>query len=329
MPTLLNFRTDRKMSVIQFPEIKQVRAFAPATVANVACGFDVLGFAVEQPGDEVTITETPKVGLTVESITGDDGKLPLAADKNTATVAINAMLTHLKADVGIAIRINKMMPLGSGLGSSAASAAAALVAVNHLLGNPLAKKDLVQFAMEAERIACGAAHADNVAPAILGGFVLIRSYQPLDIITIPAPENLYCSIVHPQIELRTEDARKVLKQDISLKDAINQWGNLAGLIAGLMRSDYELIGRSLQDVVAEPIRSLLIPGFDEVKHAAIDNGVLGCSISGSGPSVFALSTNLAVAKKAGAAMQKALEQIGLDSELYVSKVNSKGAHVLK
>lgn len=317
------------MSTIQFPEIKQVRAFAPATVANVACGFDVLGFAVEQPGDEVIVTERNHYGIKITSVTGDGGKLPLESNKNTATVAISAMLNHLKADVGLSIQINKMMPLGSGLGSSAASAAAALVATNELLGNPLQKKELVQFAMEAERIACGAAHADNVAPAILGGFVLIRSYSPLDIIPIQAPANLYCSIVHPHIELRTEDARKVLKQDISLKDAINQWGNLAGLIAGLMRSDYDLIGRSLQDVVAEPIRSLLIPGFDAVKQAALDNGVLGCSISGSGPSVFALSTSKETANKAGQAMQKALHEIGLDSDLYVSKVNSKGAHVLK
>ena len=317
------------MAQLEFPESKYARAFAPATVANVACGFDVLGFAVENPGDEVIVTENNSYGLKVTSIIGDGGKLPIEPNKNTATVAINAMLNHLKADGGLSIQIKKMMPLGSGLGSSAASAAAALVATNELLGNPLQKKELVQFAMEAERIACGAAHADNVAPAIMGGFVLIRSYSPLDIVAIPAPASLYCSIVHPHIELRTEDARKVLKQDISLKDAINQWGNLAGLIAGLMRSDYELIGRSLKDVVAEPIRSLLIPGFDAVKQAALDNGVLGCSISGSGPSVFALSTSKETANKAGQAMQKSLHEIGLDSDLYVSKVNSKGAHVLK
>lgn len=317
------------MAQLEFPESKYARAFAPATVANVACGFDVLGFAVENPGDEVIVTENNSYGLKVTSIIGDGGKLPIEPNKNTATVAINAMLNHLKADGGLSIQIKKMMPLGSGLGSSAASAAAALVATNELLGNPLQKKELVQFAMEAERIACGAAHADNVAPAIMGGFVLIRSYSPLDIVPIAAPASLHCSIVHPHIELRTEDARKVLKQDISLKDAINQWGNLAGLIAGLMRSDYELIGRSLKDVVAEPIRSLLIPGFDAVKQAALDNGVLGCSISGSGPSVFALSTSKETANKAGQAMQKALHEIGLDSDLYVSKVNSKGAHVLK
>jgi homoserine kinase len=308
---------------------KQVRAFAPATVANVAAGFDVLGFAVEQPGDEVTLLAKDGAGITVESITGDEGKLPLTASKNTAAVAITAMLAHLKKEKGIAIRLKKMMPLGSGLGSSAASAAAALVAMNELLDNPLSKKELVPFAMEAERIACGAAHADNVAPAILGGFVLIRSYNPLDIVAIDTPENLFCSIVHPQIELRTEDARKVLKHEITLKDAIHQWGNLAGLIAGLMRSDYELIGRSLHDVVAEPIRALLIPGFEEVKQAAMESGVLGCSISGSGPSVFALSTSQAIATTAGKAMQKALSEIGLESELYVSKVNRRGAYIIK
>jgi homoserine kinase len=308
---------------------KEVRAFAPATVANVACGFDVLGFAVEQPGDEVMVACNDRNIVEVLSITGDDGKLPLLAEKNTAAVAVIALLKHLGRNDGFSVRIKKMMPLGSGLGSSAASAAAALVAANELLGNLLTREELVPFAMEAERIACGAAHADNVAPALLGGFVLVRSYEPLDVIKIEAPHGLYCAIVHPQIELRTEDARKVLKQEITLKDAIRQWGNLGGLIAGLMRSDYGLIGRSLQDVVAEPIRGLLIPGFDEVKQAALQSGVLGCSISGSGPSVFSLSTSLQIAEKAGLAMQQALQHIGLGSEVYVSKVNSRGAYIIQ
>jgi homoserine kinase len=307
---------------------KSIKVFAPATVANVACGFDVLGFAVDAPGDVVTMKLTDKPDVKIASIAGDGGRLPLAAEKNTAGVAVNAFLQHLNIQQGIEITIEKNLPLGSGMGSSAASSAAAVVAINELLNKPLTKEQLVPFAMEAERIACGAAHADNVAPAIMGGFVLIRSYAPLDLIKITTPVNLYCTVITPDIELRTEDARKVLKLDITMKDAILQWGNLAALIAGLMQNDYALIGRSLQDVVVEPMRALLIPGFEEVKQAAIDSGVLGCSISGSGPSIFALADSENVAVNAGLAMQKALNAVGLQGKIYTSRVNTKGARII-
>jgi homoserine kinase len=308
--------------------MKQIKIFAPATVANVACGFDVLGFAVDAPGDIVTLALKEKPGIVIKKISGDGGRLPLAAEKNTAGVAVNAFLEHLNIEQGVEISIEKNLPLGSGMGSSAASSAAAVVGINELFNNPLSREQLVPFAMEAERIACGAAHADNVAPAIMGGFVLVRSYAPLDLIRIPAPKNLYCTIITPNIELRTEDARKILKQEITLKDGILQWGNLAGLIAGLMKNDYELIGRSLQDVIIEPMRALLIPGFDEVKNAALESGVLGCSISGSGPSIFALSTTKNIAEKAGDAMKIALADIGLEGIVYVSKINNEGAKVI-
>ena len=307
---------------------KTIKVFAPATVANVACGFDVLGFAVDAPGDVVTMKLTDKPDVKIASIAGDGGRLPLAAEKNTAGVAVNAFLQHLNIQQGVEITIEKNLPLGSGMGSSAASSAAAVVAINELLNKPLTKEQLVPFAMEAERIACGAAHADNVAPAIMGGFVLIRSYAPLDLIKITTPVNLYCTVITPDIELRTEDARKVLKLDITMKDAILQWGNLAALIAGLMQNDYALIGRSLQDVVVEPMRALLIPGFEEVKQAAIDSGVLGCSISGSGPSIFALADSENVAVNAGLAMQKALNAVGLQGKIYTSRVNTKGARII-
>jgi homoserine kinase len=307
---------------------KSIKVFAPATVANVACGFDVLGFAVDAPGDVVTMKLTDKPDVKIASIAGDGGRLPLAAEKNTAGVAVNAFLQHLNIQQGVEINIEKNLPLGSGMGSSAASSAAAVVAINELLNKPLTKEQLVPFAMEAERIACGAAHADNVAPAIMGGFVLIRSYAPLDLIKITTPVNLYCTVITPDIELRTEDARKVLKLDITMKDAILQWGNLAALIAGLMQNDYALIGRSLQDVVVEPMRALLIPGFEEVKQAAIDSGVLGCSISGSGPSIFALADSENVAFNAGLAMQKALNAVGLQGKIYTSRVNTKGARII-
>jgi homoserine kinase len=308
---------------------RSVKVFAPATVANVACGFDVLGFAVEAPGDTVTVALSNKTGIRINKITGDGGQLPLIPHKNTASVAVQAYLQYLDIQgQGIEITIEKNLPLGSGMGSSAASAAAAVVAVNVLFDHPLKREELVPFAMEAERMACGTAHADNVAPAIMGGFVLIRSYMPLDLIRIAPPKDLYCTIVMPHIQLRTEDARKILKQEISLKEGILQWGNLAALIAGLMKNDYALIGRSLQDVIIEPMRALLIPGFDEAKKAALQSGVLGCSISGSGPSIFALSASRNTAQVAAEAMQQALGKIGLKSQSYVSQINETGAVVV-
>jgi homoserine kinase len=308
--------------------MKTIKAFAPATVANVSCGFDVFGFAVEQPGDEVTLTLTKKSGVRVLKIEGDGGKLPREAEKNTASVAVLSFLKSIESDAGIDIELKKNLPLGSGMGSSAASAAAALVGVNHLLGEPLSRRDLLPFAMESERIACGSAHADNVAPSLLGGFVLIRGYEPLDVVSIPTPENLFCTLVHPHLELKTQDSRQVLRSSIALKDAITQWGNIAGLVAGLMKPDFGLIGRSLKDVVAEPIRSLLIPGFDIIKEKAVEAGALGCGISGSGPTIFALSTEKEIAIRTGKAIQQEFQKLKLQSETYISKINSTGAKVI-
>ncbi|MBT1702403.1 homoserine kinase [Chryseosolibacter indicus] len=307
---------------------KIIRAFAPATVANVSCGFDVLGFAVDQPGDEVEIALNASAEVVIKSIVGDKGRLPLQADKNTAGVAVMSLLNALGLKQGVEITLYKNLPLGSGMGSSAASAVAALIGINYLLGEPFQKKDLLPFAMEAERVACGAAHADNVAPSLLGGVVLVRGYDPLDVVDIPLSGQLYCTLAHPNIELKTEDSRQVLRQNIPLKDAITQWGNIAGLVAGLMKPDYDLIGRSLKDVVAEPIRSLLIPGFNEIKDAAVKEGALGCGISGSGPTLFALSKNYSTADRVGRAMQLQFLKHKLNSEFYVSEVNRKGAYVI-
>jgi len=307
---------------------ESIKVFAPATVANVACGFDVLGFAVESPGDEVILRLKDKPGITISKITGDDGRLSLAPDKNTVGVSIQQFLNHLKIGKGIDIELTKKMPLGSGLGSSAASAVAGVFAANQLLGMPMTQQDLLPFAMEGERIACGSAHADNVAPSLLGGFVLIRSYDPLDVTKIAIPAKLYCTIVHPHVEVQTRDARDILKKQILLKDAITQWGNVAGLIAGLMMPDYDLIGRSMQDVIVEPIRSILIPGFAEVKKSALDAGALGCGISGSGPSIFALSREKGVADYVGDCMSRAFGNINIGSEVYVSKINNSGPQIL-
>jgi homoserine kinase len=309
-------------------KMKTIKAFAPATVANVSCGFDVFGFAVEKPGDEVVLTLSENAGVVITKIEGDGGHLPLEAEKNTAGVAVLAFLKAIKSDQGIEIVLKKNLPLGSGMGSSAASSVAALVAINRLFGERFSKAELLPFAMEAERVACGSAHADNVAPSLFGGFVLIRGYEPLDVVSIPTPENLFCTLIHPHLELKTQDSRQVLRQNISLKDAIIQWGNIAGLVAGLMKPDYGLIGRSLKDVIAEPIRSMLIPGFDKIKATAVQNGALGCGISGSGPTIFALSTDFDTGAKVGEIIRGEFQKFGLESEAFVSRINPLGASVV-
>lgn len=304
--------------------MEQISVFAPATVANVASGFDVLGFALEAPGDVVTLRRRKEPGIVVTSIRGDGGRLPRDPAKNTAAVAAGAFLEAIGRPFGLEIELEKRMPLASGLGSSAASAVAAVTAASRLAGDPLPREALLLFTMLAEKAACGAAHADNVAPALLGGFVLVRSYEPLDVIKLPVPPGLACAVVHPHTEVRTEDARRILRKEIKLAAAIRQWGNLAALVAALYRGDLALLGRSLQDVVAEPARSVLIPGFDEVKAAALAAGALGCSISGSGPSVFALCRDRAAAAPAGAAMVAAFRQAGLVSDLFLSEINTAG-----
>lgn len=307
--------------------MKSVKALAPATVANVSCGFDIFGFAVEAPADEVVITLTEQPGVVIKQITGDDGRLPLDASRNTSGVAVQEFLRKIDSKMGAEIVLHKKLPLGSGMGSSAASSAAALIAINHLFDNPFSREQMLPFAMEAERIACGSAHADNVAPSLLGGFVLIRSYAPLDVTKIPTPAGLFCTLVHPHIELKTEDSRRVLKSSIQMRDAITQWGNIAGLVVGLMKPDYGLITRSLQDVIAEPIRSVLIPGFDDIKVTALANGALGSGISGSGPTIFSLSTEKETAEKVGAQIQERFVKMKLKSDVFVSRINHTGARI--
>ena len=307
---------------------RTVQVFAPATVANVGPGFDIFGFAVHEPGDEVVATLSPEPGVRITSITGDGGALPLDCSKNTASVAVTGLLARIEAKRGIDLEIHKKMPLGSGLGSSAASAVAAVVAVNELLGKPLERHKLLPFTMEAERIACGAAHADNVAPSLLGGFILIRSYAPLDIVKIPTPQGLTATVVHPHIEVRTEDARRILRSTTPLSSTISQCGNVAGLIAGLLTKNYGLIGRSLTDCIVEPQRALLIPGFREVKRAALGAGALGCSISGSGPSLFALSSSLEIGTAVGQAMKEAFASLELASDVFISLINKEGPKII-
>lgn len=309
--------------------MRSVKAFAPATVANVSCGFDILGFAIDAMGDEVEIRLREEPGLKVVSIEGDEGRLPYEVEKNTCAVAIQAMLDEMGQDVGMDIFLQKGLPLGSGMGSSAASAVAALVAANHLLGEPFEKKNLLPFAIAAEKAACGAGHADNVAPSLLGGFVLIRDYHPLDVIKLHVPEGLHCTLLHPHFELKTSDSRSVLRDNVSLKHSTIQSGNVAGLIAGLFQEDFELIGRSLRDVIAEPYRATLIPGFYEVKEAVKAAGALGMGISGSGPTLFTLSKGAKASESIIKAAQEVYDSIGLGVDTYHSAINIRGAYVLK
>ncbi|MCK5367044.1 MAG: homoserine kinase [Cyclobacteriaceae bacterium] len=305
-----------------------IKVFAPATVANVTCGFDILGFAVDQPGDEITLKKSDSGQVKIIEITGDDGALPLDVEKNSCSVVIQLFLKDLGIDQGIEIYLDKKMPLGSGLGSSAASSVAAIFAINELLGKPKILKELLPYAMEGERVACGAAHADNVAPGLYGGFVLIRSYDPLDVIRLKTPDELYATLIHPHIEVKTKDAREILRKQIYFKDSIKQSGNVAGLIAGLLTSDYSLISRSMHDHIVEPTRSILIPGYNEVKNIALEIGALGAGISGSGPSIFALSNDLQVAQKIGMEMKKIYTGFEIESETYVSKINQAGPKIL-
>lgn len=309
---------------------KEIIVFAPASVTNVSCGFDILGFAIDFPGDELKLKIKDKPGITISKISGDGGRLPLDPTKNTAGVSLISMVEHLNFKKGIEIELHKKIALGSGLGSSATSAVASVFAFNELLDKPLSRKELLPFALEGEKLTCGGTpHADNVSACLLGGFIIVRSIDPLDVVSINVSANLYCTILHPHLEINTADTRKILRNDILLADATKQWGNVAGLVAGLMSGDYDLIGRSLHDVIIEPIRGILIPGFNEIKYAAINAGALGCSISGSGPSVFAFSKTKPAAKSVGEAMKKVLSELDIDSDVYISKINKRGPRVIK
>ncbi|PST84237.1 homoserine kinase [Pedobacter yulinensis] len=306
-----------------------IKVFAPATVANVVCGFDVLGFAVNEPGDEVVMRLTNKPGITISQITGDEGRLPREASKNTVSASVQHYLQHLgRTEVGLDIALHKKMPIGSGLGSSSASTVAGLFAVNELLGRPLSTRELVPFAMKGEELACGYGHADNVAPALMGGFVLIRSYQPLDLVALPFPDELYAAIVYPEVDVPTKDARQMIRNKVFLKDAVTQWGNVAGLVSGLFMKDLDLIGRSMQDVLVEPVRSILIPDFEKMRTLATDAGAAGFGISGSGPSVFALAGSRETARKITFELQNHLHRININSKSFVSQVNAEGPKVL-
>jgi len=300
---------------------KTITIKAPATIANLVCGFDILGLALEEPYDVMTLTRKDAPGLTIKHI--DEYGLPEKPEDNVAGAALLALMEAHETELGFELTIDKRIKPGSGLGSSAASAAGAVYAANKLIENAFSNDDLIRFAMNGEKVASGVKHADNITPCLLGGVTLIRSIHPLDIIKIDAPE-LFITVVHPQIEVKTSDARQILKEDISLKKAIRQWGNIAGLVAGLMQKDYELIGRSLEDVIIEPVRSILIPAFDEVKAKCIEAGALGGGISGSGPSIFMLNKDQETALIVEDIMKNIYTRVGIECNTYVTKLNTKG-----
>jgi homoserine kinase len=334
------------------PVNQWIKIKAPATVANMVCGFDILGFAVNNPYDEMEMRlvqrSAGQAAITIINI--DDYNLPTDPEKNVAGAALIALIEEYTANsiiekslsavsdsatkndlvdfsvIGFEVKINKLIKPGSGVGSSAASSAGAVVGANYLIGNPFSKDDLVRFAMNGEKVASGVKHADNIAPCIHGGVTLVRSIFPLEIVALPSP-TLFVTIVHPQIEVRTADARSILKHNVQLKDAIKQWGNIAGLVAGLMKGDYDLIGRSLEDVIIEPVRSILIPGFDDLKKACKAVGALGGGISGSGPSIFFLSKEKETALAVEQEMKKLYEGLGLAHHTYVTTINSTGVEI--
>jgi homoserine kinase len=304
----------------------QIKIFSPASVANVSCGFDVLGFCLDTIGDIMKVSKTENPGVTIGSVTGQE--LPKDPLKNVASVAAYSLLKAHSSNNGFRIDIEKRIKPGSGIGSSAASAAGAVFAINELLGKPYSRSELVKFAMAGESLASGAAHADNLAPVLLGGFTLVRSNKTLDVIKLPNPKELVATIIHPKIELKTLHSRAILKTTIPLNKAIEQWGNLGALVSALYTEDYELLSRSIQDKVIEPYRAMLIPKFEETRQAALNAGALGSGISGSGPSIFALSKGIQVAKKVGLEMEAIYKDLDLDYQLHLSKINTEGIKVL-
>ncbi len=305
-----------------------VKIFAPASVANVSCGFDSIGFAIDNMGDEMTFLKTSKKGITIKNITGAQG-LSLDPSKNVAGIVALAMLREYSVDFGIEITMNKGFSPGSGLGSSAASSAGAAFGVNQLLNKPFSNLELTKFAMLGEKIACGAPIADNVAAVIFGGFILIRSYEPLDVIKLPVPKDLRLVAIHPQIEIKTKDAREVLPDQIPLSIAVKQWANVGGLISGLYTKDYKLISNSLIDEIVEPKRKHFIPYFDLVKEEAINAGALGAGISGSGPTIFSLCEGDSIVENVYKAIKKAYKNKNVDFRLFSSKINTEGIKILE
>ncbi len=306
-----------------------VRAYAPASVANAVSGFDVLGFALEEPGDIVICKPSDIPGIKILPIAGAFSSLPHDPKLNTAGVAVQAFLNSKNISLGMELEIIKGVPIVGGMGSSASSAVAAVVAVNELFDLQLAPHELLPFVLESERVATGVPHADNAAPSLLGGFTLIHSLDPLDVVSLATPAAFTCALVHPHMHIKTRDAREILPKTIPMATATRQMGHIAGFVAGLYQEDFDLISRSFVDELAEPYRGQLIPGYAKVKAAALEQGAIGCGISGSGPSMFALCPDVDTANRAGKAMERVFLGENLESDLFISAISQQGARILE
>lgn len=305
-----------------------VSAFAPATVSNVACGFDTFGFAIEGPGDVVRALKASEKGIKITKISGDENRLPLDAKKNTAGIAVNKLLKIAKYPGGVELQVEKRMPFASGLGSSAASAAAAVRAVNVLLDLKRSENELLSCVVESEKSISGTAHADNAAPSLLGGFVIVRKVKPVDVLSVPVPENLYYAIVHPQIEVNTNQARQALPIIIPLKTAIQHWSNTAALVHAMHSGDLKLLGRSMEDLIAEPVRKQWIPYYMEAKKEALNNGAFASNISGSGPSIFAFCDSEKKAQNTAAKMKMVFDKQTIACTPFYGKIRREGAVII-
>ena len=303
-----------------------IKIFSPATVANVSCGYDVLGFCLDSVGDEMIIHKISEKGVKISKIDGYD--LPYEIEKNVAGVSALAMYEALQPDCGFDIEIYKKIKPGSGIGSSSASAAGSVFGMNELLGRPLNKTELTKYALKGEALASQCEHADNLAPAIFGGFTLVRSVNPIDVLQLPTPGDLYATLIHPQIEIKTSESRAILPKNVALKDAITQWSNVGSLVHALHTNDYDVLSKSLKDTIAEPHRKQLIPHFDNLKAEVIKAGALGCGISGSGPSIFALSRGEKIAKKVEKTMQNVYSKTEIPFYTFISKINTRGIKIL-
>ena len=307
--------------------MKEIKVFSPARVANLSCGYDILGVCLDNVGDEITVKKTRKKGITIKKVTGE--KLSTDISINVAGVSASALLNETKVDCGFEIEIHKGIKSGSGIGSSAASSAGSVYAINKLIGEPYTNKELIKFAMCGEMAASDSKHADNVAAILLGGFTFVRNSIENDYFKLNTPPEIVFTVIHPKIVLKTKDSRAVVKKQVSMKDVIEQSANLGAFVSGLYTENYNLIGRSIKDIIIEPLRSVLIPKFQEIKSASISTGALGCGISGSGPSVFAMSKGLTTAKNVGNSMKKIYDSLDLDYDVHISFVNNKGIKIIK
>lgn len=308
--------------------MRYIKVFAPGTVANLGCGFDVMGLTLDGVGDLMEVgVEEGVCGLSIRNRSGEE--LPARNEDNVITPAVMALLEAYGRPVRVEVSILEKIAPGSGIGSSAASSAAAVYGVNELLGRPFTGERLVEFAMMGEALIGGTPHADNVGPAVLGGVVLIRGYEPLDIVRLPVPDDFFYAVVHPAIVVGTREAREVLPREVPLRSAVTQWGNVGGLVAGFALGDVALIGRSMHDVVAEPCRKGFIPHYDDLKAGVLAEGALAMNIAGSGPSVFALASGEAVSQRVAERMQGHFARLGIGCKVYAGRVSNRGARVVE